>query len=110
MEELAPEGIESSFSETQKSTWENDKDEFLKYRREVCSAVNAAMSMFYRDSDAQRGAFEYCSKIMRERLGYDESLIKKLGTCRASSWCVPLELTSVIQSLSLKSAVDDQHL
>jgi hypothetical protein len=42
--------------------------------------MSTFFSMQYKDSDQQKMAFENCTKTMRERLGNDEELIKKLGT------------------------------
>ena len=60
--------------------WEQNKDDYLDYRKQVESSMSTFFSMQYKDSDQQKMAFENCTKTMRERLGNNEELIKKLGT------------------------------
>lgn len=77
--EFAPEGRTAFFSETQKIKWENNKQEFLNYRKKVESTMNKFFDMQYKDSESQREAFENFSKTMKERLNYREDLIEKIG-------------------------------
>lgn len=77
--EFAPEGRSAFFSEIQMSKWEDDKGEFLKYRKQVESAMNKFFDMQYKDSELQKTAFENFTKTMRERLSNREDLISKIG-------------------------------
>ena len=85
---FAPEGREAVFSDLQKSTWENNKDEFLEYRRQIESAINSRFEMIYRDSKLQKWAFENFAQTMRERLGNNRELISKLGTFKPQIYSV----------------------
>ncbi|KAJ9630333.1 hypothetical protein H2204_008551, partial [Knufia peltigerae] len=76
--EFAPEGRTAFFSEIQKNKWEKDKDGFLKYRKQVESAMNNFFAMQYKDSDLQKTAFENFTKTMKERLNNREDLISKI--------------------------------
>jgi hypothetical protein len=78
--EFAPEGRTTFFSELQMDHWEQNKDDYLDYRKQVESSMNSFFSMQFKDSDQQKMAFENFTKTMRERLGNDEELIKKLST------------------------------
>jgi hypothetical protein len=80
--EFAPEGPAAMFSETQKSKWESNKSDFLGYRKQVESAINASFELSRRNSPLQKWAFENFGKTMRERLGNNEELIKKIGRSR----------------------------
>ncbi|EXJ84595.1 hypothetical protein A1O3_05265 [Capronia epimyces CBS 606.96] len=75
--EFAPEGRTTFFSEKQKSTWLNDKNEYLKYRKEIESAMNKFFDLQWKGSPVQQAMFETFAKAMRERLGNDEQLISK---------------------------------
>jgi hypothetical protein len=77
--EFAPEGRSAFFSELQKSNWENNKGEFLNYRKQVESSMNKFFDMQYKESTLQKTAFENFSKTMRERLDDREDLISKIG-------------------------------
>jgi len=77
--ELAPKGRSTFFSELQKDTWENNKDEYLKYRKQVESTMNKFFDMQFKESDLQKTVFENFSKTMKERLGHNKELISKLG-------------------------------
>lgn len=77
--EFAPEGRMAFFSESQKDTWESNKDEYLSYRKQVESTMNNFFNMQFKNSDLQKTAFETFTKTMKERLGHNEDLIRKLG-------------------------------
>lgn len=77
--EFAPEGHEGLFSDIQKLRWENHRDEFLEYRREVESAINKSFEMMYRDSELQKWASQEVPKLMRERLNNDKELMDKIS-------------------------------
>jgi hypothetical protein len=77
--EFAPEGRSAFFSEIQKDNWERNKDEYLQYRKRIESSMNNFFPMQIKDSELQKTVFENFSKTMKERLGHNEDLIKKLG-------------------------------
>ncbi|KIV96493.1 hypothetical protein PV10_00355 [Exophiala mesophila] len=76
--EFAPEGRTSFFSDEQKTKWANDKDEFLRYRKEVNSTVNSFFEMQFKSSTEQKMARENFRKTMKERLRHREDLIEKI--------------------------------
>jgi hypothetical protein len=77
--EFAPEGRTAFFSEIQKDSWEKNKDEYLKYRKQVESSMNSFFNMQFKNSEVQKTVFENFTNTMKERLGHKEDLIKMLG-------------------------------
>lgn len=80
--EFAPEGRASAFTEAQMTRWEENLDEYVAYRKGVETSMNQFFDMQIKGSEVQTSVFEQFTRTMKERLGHDEDLVKKLGMYR----------------------------
>ncbi|KAK5000691.1 hypothetical protein LTR66_000482 [Elasticomyces elasticus] len=76
--ELAPEGREQSFSESQKQEWAQNPELFLQYRKKVDSTMNRFFDLQYKDADLQKGSVQSTREIMKQRLAKKPHLVQNL--------------------------------
>ncbi|KXT02143.1 hypothetical protein AC578_5952 [Pseudocercospora eumusae] len=76
--EFTPEGKNFSYSEEQKQRWRAKPEELKEMRQSLEHALNASFLMFYKDSGHAKWVKENFGKIMREKLGGDTELARRL--------------------------------
>ncbi|EGP86307.1 unnamed protein product [Zymoseptoria tritici ST99CH_1A5] len=73
-----PEGKNFAYTEQQKQRWRAHPEELEEVRRTLEHAFNQSYPLFLKDSPQQIGGREWFAGMMKERLGGDEELIKRL--------------------------------
>ena len=76
--ELAPEGRDSAFSETQKQEWVQNPEAFLRYRKMVDSTMNKFFDLQYKDAVLQKDSVKATRLVMEQRLAKKPHLVKTL--------------------------------
>lgn len=75
--EFTPEGKNFKYTEEQKAEFRDKPETLTKYRKEIENAFNHFFHALINDSPANIYITDMYNKIMRERLGGDEELIKQ---------------------------------
>ncbi|KXT11742.1 hypothetical protein AC579_5027 [Pseudocercospora musae] len=76
--EFTPEGKNFSYSEEQKQRWRAKPEELKEMRQSLEHALNASFLMFYKDGGHAKWVKETFGKIMREKLGEETELARRL--------------------------------
>lgn len=76
--EFTPEGKNFSYSEEQKQRWRAKPEELKEMRQSLEHALNASFLMFYKDGGHAKWVKETFGKIMRDKLGGDTELARRL--------------------------------
>ncbi|KAK5674344.1 hypothetical protein LTS10_012928 [Elasticomyces elasticus] len=76
--ELAPEGREQAFSESQKQEWAQDPKAFREYRKMVDSTMNKFFELQYKHPDLQKTSVTSTRAVMEQRLAKKPQLVQRL--------------------------------
>jgi cation diffusion facilitator CzcD-associated flavoprotein CzcO len=73
-----PNGTNVIFTEEQKMAWENNPEEYLKYRKAVESELNSRFRLYLKYSQEQTEARKFSIGQMTEKLGAKPEIVDKL--------------------------------
>jgi hypothetical protein len=77
-ESIATEGRATRFSPEEIEHFENNKKDFLEYRKMVQNTGSSNYGLFFKDSELQKKAFMNFQKMMKGRLNGNEELCKNI--------------------------------